>query len=223
VPDELLTVNAVARLWGTGLTAVLQTIQSGQLLSLDRGLLVAEGRFDVPLIRRSWLETLQGPTPGASRILRPESGEQVHSAFQVAYDFHSALDLEDSPGVFDCCSRTSRKNRSPEQLLAAWQAAGGHLHEMNAGIGTTVYSLAPLDAVAVRVIAETPALPRAVTGPAPITLLDVLPLVEEDGEWRVDLPLFERRAEWYQLLTSPAPDSDDESGPSDSSSTSSDS
>jgi len=78
--DELLSVNDVARLWGTGLEAVLSTISSGELPTLDRGLLIDEGRHDVPLIRRSWVYAVQQALPGFRRILRPEPGEPYHAA-----------------------------------------------------------------------------------------------------------------------------------------------
>lgn len=204
--DELLSVNDVARLWGTGLTAVVQSVESGQMLSLDRGLLIGEGRYDVPLIRRSWAESLQQDSPGAPRILDPPAGESFHPALETAFDFHKAFDLADAEGVFAASSAESRADRSRDDLLAVWQEAGSHLVEGNAGVGTTIYSLAPLDAAAARVMADAPALPRAVTKPTPATLIDVLPLVEEDGGWRVDLPLFERRHEWSYLVTSPPPD-----------------
>lgn len=208
--DPLLSVDAVARLWGTGLTAVLQSIESGQLRTLDRGLLVGEGRFDVPLIRSSWVESVQRESPGFSRIVRPEAGVSIHPAFDAALAFHSALDLGDAQGVFEWSSEASRQGRSPEQLLAAWAAVADHLHEGNAGIGTAIYSLAPLEAVAARVMEHTPAMPRAITAPTPATMLAALPLVEEESGWRVDLPLFERRDEWIQLLASPLPEAGDE-------------
>lgn len=205
--DELLSVNDVARLWGTGLTAVVQSVESGQLLTLDRGLLVAEGRYDVPLIRRSWAEALQQEGPGASRTLDPPAGQAFHPAFHTAFDFHKALQIGDAQGLFTASSGWSCAGRSPEDLLAAWQAVGSQLTPPNAGIGTTIYSLTPLDAVAARVIADAPALPRAITKPTPATLIDVLALVSESDSWRIDLPLFERRHEWSHLLTSPLPDS----------------
>ncbi|MGH2761118.1 MAG: hypothetical protein ACRDLD_00745 [Thermoleophilaceae bacterium] len=216
--DELLSVNDVARLWETGLTAVVQSIESGQLLSLDRGLLMREGRYDVPLIRRSWAESLQRDSPGASRTLDPPPGQPFHPAVETAFDFHKALDLGDAQGVFATSSEGSRAGRLPEDLLAAWQTAGSHLVQPNAGVGTTIYALTPLDAVAARVMADAPTLPRAVTKPTPATMIDALPLVSEDDGWRVDLPLFERRDEWSHLLTSPLPGSDGSPEPSGSSS-----
>lgn len=209
--DELLSVNDVARLWGTGLTAVAQSIESGQLLSLDRGLLIAEGRYDVPLIRRSWAAALQQDSPGASRTLAPPPGESFHPAVETAFDFHKALDLGDADGVFAASSAGSRAGRSPEDLLAAWRAAGSHLVQPNAGVGTTIYTLTPVEAVVARIMADAPALPRAATKPTPATMIDVLPLVLEGDRWQVDLSLFERRSEWSHLITSPLPDS--EAGP----------
>lgn len=204
--DELLSINELARAWGTGLTTIVALIQSGQLPSLDRGLLTAEGAYDVPMIRRSWSERLRRDSPAASRTLAPPPEGPFHPAFETAFNFHKAFDLNDGNGMFAASSAASREGRSPSDLLAAWESAAPHLRQQDAGVGTTIYSLAPIDAVAARVIADAPALPRAAFRPTPVTLLDALPLVYEGAEWRVDLPLFERREEWFHLLTSPLPD-----------------
>lgn len=206
--DDLLSVNDVARLWGTGLTAVARSVDVGEVLSLDRGLLIAEGRYDVPVIRRSWAEAPRRDSPGASRILHPPSEAAFHPAVETAFDFHKALDLDDAGGVSATSTAASCEGRTPDELLGQWQRVGSHLLQPDAGVGTTVYSLAPLDAVAARIIADAPALPRAVTKPTPATMIDALPLVLEEDSWRVDLPLFERREEWIHLLTSPPPDSE---------------
>ncbi len=205
--DELLSINEVARLWGTGLAAVLNSIQTGQLMSLDRGLLAAEARYDVPMIRRSWAEAPRQDSPGASRLLEAPAGEPSHPAAQVAFDFHKALDLGDAAKLYDTSSAESRGVGSREELLEAWRTVGGHLTQPNAGVGTAVYTLAPLGAVAARVFADAPTLPRAVTRSTPASLIDPLPLVLEGAGWKVDLPLFERRQEWSHLLTSSLVDS----------------
>jgi hypothetical protein len=216
-PDELLGVADVARLWGTGLAAVLRSIELGQLPTLDRGLLIAEGALDVPIIRRSWVERLQQDTPGASRVVDPPAGSDFHPAAKVAYDFHGALDSGDQEGLFEVCSSRSRSGRSPAELLDRWREVGSHLTQPGSGIGTTIYSLAPLAAVAARVFADTPAMPRAMRKPTPATLIDPIPLVLEGQVWRVDLQLFEQRAEWIHLLTLPLPGSEDAPGSSSSS------
>lgn len=211
--DDLLSVNDVARMWGTGLTVVVELVATSQLLSIDRGLLVSEGRYDVPLIRRSWAEGLQQGSEGAERTLPPPRGATVHPAVEVAVDFRAALEKQDAEAVLSLSSAASRAGRTPRDLLKAWQAAGGHLTQPRAGIGSTIYSLAPLDAVAARVVADAPALPRAVKKPTPVSLIDAVPFVLNNGEWRVDLPLFQRRDEWIHLLTSPLPEpSADDSG-----------
>ena len=169
-------MNDIARLWGTGLNAVVDSIESGLLPSIDRGLLIAERRYDVPLIRRSWLETIQRDSPGASRTLAPPLGEVVHPALEPALDFHKALDLGDAETVYAVSSPDSRAGRSPDQLLAAWLAAGPHLLDDNSGVGTTIYTLAPLDAVAARIFADAPTMPRAIARATPATMIDVLPL-----------------------------------------------
>lgn len=218
--DPLLSVHDLARLWGTGVTAVVQAVESGRVPSLDRGVLVAEGRYDVPLIRRSWAEALQEESPGALRRLDPPEGEAVHPAVRVAFEFHSALGEDDADRLFAASSSKSRGGRSPGELLAAWKAVGSHLLREDAGVGTAIYSLAPIEAVAARIFADAPKLPRALPRATPATLIDLLPLVRDEALWRVDLALFERRQELEltELLTSPPPSSDVSEGPPTSSS-----
>lgn len=214
--DELLSINEVARLWGTGLNIVVQLVEAEQLPSIDRGLLAMEGEYDIPLIRRSWAEALQRESPGASRTLPPPAGQVFHPAVEGAFDFHKALDLGDADGVFAASSRDSRENRTPDELLRAWQEQGSHLVQPGSGVGTTIYSLSPIEAVAARVMADAPTMPRAVTKVAPASMIDVLPLLFEDDVWRVDLNLFVKRSEWIQLLFSPLSGVD--GSPSDASS-----
>lgn len=203
--NELLSVNDIARLWGTGTDVVVQLVSSGELSSLDRGLLVAEGRYDVPVIRRSWAEALRNDSPGAGRILDSPAEDVFHPAFETAFEFHSALAEYDAEALYKLSSRQSRKGRDPDELLDVWVEVGSRMLEPRAGVGTAIYSLAPLDAAAARVLDQAPSVPRAVTKATPATLLGVLPLIEEEGSWRVDLPLFEKREEWHHLLTEPLP------------------
>ena len=208
--DKLLSVNDVARLWGTGLAIVVESIENGDLPSLDRGLVVAEGGYDIPLIRRSWAEALREPPAGSSRRLDPPEGETFHPGFEIAYEFHKALDLGEAKRVFYLSSAESRDGRTAPELLDAWHSP--HLFEQNAGVGSTLYSLEPFPAIAARIFAEAPALPRALTDWTRATFLDALPLVRDPDGWRLDLPLYERRDEWIHLLDSPLPDAADGSG-----------
>lgn len=214
--DPLLSVYDVARLWGSGLASVLRCIECDQLRSIDRGLLVSEGHYDIPLIRRSWAEAVQTDSPGASRRIDEEG--RFHPALEPAFDFHKALDLGDVDGVRAVSSVESRERfPSPGDLLQAWREVGGHLVQPGSGIGTAIYSLAPLDAVAARVMADAPAMPRAFSKPTPVSMLDALPLVLEGDRWWVDLPLFERRQDWLDSLTEPPPEPGGSSAPSDES------
>ena len=206
--DELLSINQVARLWGSGLQSVLERLATDDLRSLDRGLLVAEERHDVAMIRRSWAEALQHDSPAANRRL-DSGGSEPHPAAPVAYEFHKNLDLQDAEGVWRVSSVASQASRDPQQLLQVWLSVGAHLVAPGAGVGTAIYSLEPVKAVAARVFAETPALPRPFEKPTPAALIDAFPLVEEGTEWKVDLDLFEHRAEWIHLLSSPLPASED--------------
>ncbi len=142
-----------------------------------------------------------------------------HPAVRVALEFHGALSEDDADRLFAASSPQSRSGRSPRELLAAWKAVGSHLLREDAGVGTSIYSLAPIEAVAARIFADAPALPRALPRATPATLIDVLPLVRDGSVWRVDLALFERRQELrlVERLTSPPPSPGVSEGPPSSS------
>lgn len=203
--DPLLSVSQVARMWGTGLDIVGELVLSQTLPSLDRGELIAQGHLDVSLIRRSWAEFLRLDSYASDRILEPPGGERIHPAFQVALDVHSALDEGDADVLYRLSSGASCEGRDAAVLYARWMefTAGGF--PSDSGVGSTVYSLAPLPAVAARVFANAPKVPRALTQSAPARLIAILPLVEEKGEWKVDLPMFEGPVFLPEVLASPMP------------------
>lgn len=203
--DPLLSVAQVARIWGTGLDTVIDLVNSLTIPSLDRGELIAQGRLDVPLIRRSWAEALRIDGDSAGRILEPPDGEDAHPAFYVAFAVHSALDESNAEALFELSSQASREGNNPETLLARWMEINQGGYPSNSGVGSTIYSLAPLPAVAARVFADAPKVPRAVTQATPARLLAVLPFVEEEEEWKVDLPLYEGPVFLPELLTKPMP------------------
>lgn len=210
VEDPLLSVSEVARMWGTGLDIVVELVESRTLPSLDRGELIAKGRFDVPLIRRSWARfmNLDG-SDSSHRVVDPPPGENVHPAFPVALDVHSALDEGDAETLYRLSSRASRKDRDAEGLFARWMELTEGGLPSDSGVGSTIYTLAPLDALAARVFADAPKVPRAVEGPVPARLHAVFPLVEEAGDWKVDLPLFEGPAFLPDVLVSPLPEDEE--------------
>jgi hypothetical protein len=189
--DPLLSVSQIARLWGTGLEAVISLVNSDLLHSLDRGELIRQGHLDVPLIRASWAESIRTASDGAARILKPPEGEEIHPAVKAALDFHSALDTRDASALWAVSSGRSRQGRDAESLLERWLELTGGGFPSDSGVGSVIYSLAPLAAVGARVYADAPTLPRATMKPTPASLLAVLPLVWEHGTWRVDLPLYE--------------------------------
>ena len=210
--NELLSVNDVARVWGTGLSIVVDLIDRGDLPSLDRGLVVAEGKYDVPLIRRSWAAALREAPLGPTRRLSAPDGEVFHPAFEVAFEFHKALDLQDADRVFLLSSSDSQAGGTRDDVLDAWYSP--HLFEQNAGVGSVMHDLGPFPAVAACVYAEAPALPRALTDWTPAALVDALPLVYEPDGWRLDLPLYKRKDEWFHLLSAPPVEADDGSSTS---------
>lgn len=203
--DPLLSVTQVARMWGTGVNVVVGLVESMTLPSLDRGELITQGRLDVPLIRRSWAKFLNLDGSSAHRVIEPPEGESVHPAFYTAAEVHSALDEGDAEALYRLSSQASCLDRKPAHLYARWiECTEGGL-PTTSGVGSTIYSLAPLRAVGARVFADAPKVPRAVDGPVPGLLLAVLPLVEEEGQWKVDLPMFEGPAFLPDVLVSPLP------------------
>lgn len=204
--DPLLSVSQVARMWGTGLDIVVELVESMSLPTLDRGELISQGQLEVPLIRRSWAEFLSLDNDASARIVEPPEGERVHPAFIVALDVHSALDEGNAEALYRLSSKASQEGRDPEALYSRWieYTQGGF--PTNSGVGSTIYTLTPLSALAARVFADAPKVPRALTHSAPARLLAVLPLIEEKGEWKVDLPLFEGPAFLPEVLTSPLPE-----------------
>jgi hypothetical protein len=205
--DPLLSVTQVARLYGTGLRVVVSLVEQGVLPSLDGARLVSVGRLDVPLIRRSWAVALQKDSRGASRRLDDRDG--VHPAAEAALEFHAALDLNDAERVYELSSRASRHQRAPGQLLDEWRRELAHVFAEPSGIGTAVYSLAPRNAVVVRILGDPPPIPRAVTAPTPAWVLAIVPFVPEDDGWKADLPMYQDRNSWTPLLDTPMPQDDD--------------
>jgi hypothetical protein len=206
--DPLLSVSQIARIWGTGLEAVISLVDSGALPSLDRGELIRQGQLEVPLIRESWAEFMRMDSPGAERILAPPDGENLHPAVRRALALHAALEEGDSAFLWALSSLASRKGHSPESLLARWSELNHGGYPEGSGVGTTIYSLAPLPAVGARVFANAPKSPRTIDKPTPATLLAVLPFVWEN-DWVVDLPIYSGEATDLflpALLTTPPPE-----------------
>jgi hypothetical protein len=207
--DPLLSVSQIARYWGTGLDVVTSLVAAGALPSLDGGTLVRQDHLDIPLIRQSWAEFMRHDSDGAGRILRPPDGQAAHPAFQVSLDVVSALDKHDADGLWAHSSKRSQEGHTRKSLLARWTEINAGGYPEGSGVGSTIYSLAPLPAVGARIFANTPTIPRAVVKPTPATLIAVLPFVWEEGEWKVDLPLYagdESDVFLPTLLTSPAPE-----------------
>jgi hypothetical protein len=186
---------------------VIELVAEGRLATLDNGALIESGRLDVPVVRRSWATALQVPTDGGSRVLDPPEGQELHPAVEAAAEFHTALQVGDAEAAFALTSRSSRAGMDADTVLEAWYRLTGGKPPESAGIGTAIYSLAPLAAVAARVIADAPKVPRAMSRPTPARMLTPLPLVEENGEWKADLDLMEREDTWIDYLTQPMPQS----------------
>lgn len=203
--DPLMSAQQVARLYGTGINTVIKLVAEGHLPTLDKGKLVAAGRLDLPLIRRSWARSLQTPSDGAARIIQPPDGVEMHPAVAKALDFHSALAQRDPEAIASLSSAASSHGRTSAELLARWLEVTSGGFPDTSGVGSALYSLAPLSAVAARVIADAPSIPRATDRPTPALLVAVLPLVTENEDWKVDLPLFEDQQRLISLLGQPPP------------------
>lgn len=209
VDDPLLSVSQIAREWGTGLDVVITLVNSQTLPSLDRGELVRQGHLDIPLIRESWAEFMRSGSEDVGRILEPPEDDEVHPAANTALAVHSALDMGDAQELWNLSSSRSRAGHSPESLLARWTALNQGSFPPDSGVGSTVYSLAPVPAVGARIFANAPKIPRVVTRPTPATLIAVLPFVWEDGDWKVDLPLYagdDGDLFLPEILTKPVPE-----------------
>lgn len=204
--DPLMSVVQVARHFGVGNKTIATFVEQGLLPTLDRGRLVGEGRFDVPVIRLSWAEELAANTTPSPRLLDAGS-DAVRLAVRVAIDFHGAVSDGDSLTIFELSSGQTRASAggTVEAVAARWQQAVGSMMNPTTGVATGVFSLAPVAAVVLRVAHDAPAVPRLVNGPAPMLVATYLPLVPEAETWRVDYALWEQQAAIGAVLAQPVP------------------
>ena len=147
-------------------------------------------------------------SPGAERILAPPDGETLHPAVRRALALHTALEDGDAASTWALSSLASRKGHTRESLLERWSEVNHGGYPEGSGVGTTIYSLAPLSAVRARVFADAPKSPRTINKPTPATLLAVLLFVWEN-DWVVDLPIYSGEATDLflpALLTTPPPE-----------------
>jgi hypothetical protein len=204
--DRLMSVAQVARHYGVGVATIAKLVGSGTICSLDRGRLIGQGQFDVPLIRLSWAEAIRVDSPGASRRIDPDS-EALRGAVQTAVDFHAAVDESDAEAMFRLSSAATRASGGEADTVAArWREAVGNVMNSGTGVATGAYSLAPLQAIAMRVVYDAPAIPTVYTKPTPLFAATLLPLVPEDGEWRVDFDLWQQQEMMQSLLGQPLPE-----------------
>lgn len=201
--DRLLSVTQVARYYGVGVATISGLVVDSTVASLDRGRLVAAGRFDIPLIRRSWADAIRVNSPGASRRIDPD--QLMGPAARSAYDFHSAIDLKDSAAIYKLSSAATQAWGNQAAVVERWHDAVGDLMNSSTGVASGVYTLAPLEAVAVRIVYDAPKVPTVFTRPTPLKVATVLPLVEEDGAWKVDFALWEEQDRLQELLNQPLP------------------
>jgi hypothetical protein len=203
----LLSVEDIALRWGTGSDVVARLVGDGTIPSLDMGLLAREGRTDVPVVRAEWAESVRVDSPGAVRRVDDPWGEHLHPAASTALDFHQAMSEGDADAVYALSSRASRSlGGTPEQLLETWLDCLGDGFSRRTGITTGVYLLTPHQGVGVRLTDTVPAAPERFELPTPVNLVGVIPLIEEDGVWRVDLVTARLDEDLGVLITTAPPD-----------------
>jgi len=203
--DQLLSVIQIARRFGTGINTIVTLVQAGTLPSLDRGRLIAQKRFDVPLIRPSWVESLQFDVPGKHRRISSASKE-VRNAIQAAIDFHYAVSTNDVEAMFRLSSAaTVASADGPQELAARWRAGLGEMMNPSTGIATETFSLAPLDALVLWVVYDAPGVPTVSATQKPMVIATFLPLVRESDSWKVDLGLWSDQESLKLLLSQPLP------------------
>ena len=197
--NPLLTISDVARRMGMSEKSAARLISSGVIRSLDRGLLAQSGRYDVPVVRESWLHDVEEELDerGTSRIDPHAQG--FHPAVQIVLAFLDALKQRDADAAHALSSaRTRALYPERRNLLRDWRSQIGRSVLGKAAVATAAYPL-PIDqAVAVRLMGDPLPFTIKVVKPAVFMAVAVLPLIPEEESWRLDLPLYQRRAEWLQ-------------------------
>jgi hypothetical protein len=205
--DPLLSVIDVARRWQVDQNTVAGLVADQQIDSLDGGEIVRHGRFDVPCLRASWAEQVRVDSPGAVRRIDQEYAHEAHPAAQIGFRFQIAVQGRDVETVWQLSTEGSREMAgSPDALLNRWIDALGPAAGPNTSFTTGVYRLTPYPGVGARIMIGTLPMALRVSMPTPMTLAGIIPLIEDDGEWRANLAVAELDVSWGPLLASAPPE-----------------
>lgn len=187
---------------GVSPNVVVYHVGAGDLVSLDEGRLVGQGLNDVPVIRESELARLRAAWDelhSADRdldVVYPEAMDG-HQGLVSASLFLMALQDKDAGGAFSLSTRASQLHfEKPRTLLRWWQEHLGGSSLVSTGVSRAVYTLPDHDAIAVRFVSDKS--PSGVTRRYSTIVPAATPvaLVAEDGKWKLDQALQERRSEW---------------------------
>lgn len=197
-PDPLLSIIEVARHIGHTVEATAELVAQENIPSVDGGQLATRGRFDVGVVRRSRL--LEAEASWASGLTkRIDIGEDtedgLHPAAVSALAFLEAVEKRnDAQVAFLSTERTRARAESDRQLRRLWKRELGSEVLKKAGLASGVYPY-PNEpgAVILRLVWNPAPVSYVVRKAVPLNSPKRLPLIEEDGVYRVDLPLFERQ------------------------------
>jgi hypothetical protein len=195
--NPLLSIREVARQLDLGVEAAAEVIARGSIPSIDGGQLAEQGRYDVPVVRRSRLEQLREQWDselGQSTRIDSDVEEGLHPAAVSAISFLYAVSEGLKDGVFALSSARTRETAdSAKELTRIWKQRIGREALRKGGIASGVYPYPEENAVIIRVVKDPGPISFRVERMTMMPLYTLLPLVEEEGVWRADLPLFEQQ------------------------------
>ena len=197
-PDPLLSVIEVARQIGHGVEATAELVAQGSIPSVDGGQLAERGRFNIGVVRKSRL--LETEAAWANALAdQPQvtkgTEDGIHPAVMSALAFLDAVRTgNDDQVVFLSTERTRERATSSRQLRRLWKRAFGSKLLKEAGLATGVYPYPDEpQTVILRLISKPAPVSYIVEKATQINSPKRLPLIEEEGVYRLDLPLFERQ------------------------------
>jgi len=203
IDNRLLSVEQVSRKLGTTPQAVARLIFNGVLASLDEGLLVGEGRYDVPAIRESVVLALLDDLRARSFIepqpIRPTTYDNELPSL-AAFKFVIALRERNFDAAWDLSSSASRvQNRNPASLAEWWIDHLGVDQASEPSVATGMYPIP--GGLAVMYLPDSVPFAGRTRQPHP-EYMAPMALKWEDGRWVADQPLQARRADWIDYVLS---------------------
>ncbi len=109
----------------------------------------------------------------------------------------NALEAKDASSVWQVSSAATRALASDERgAVTLWLQHLQPAIARNFGIASVGYLIGDGDGVGIRLVEEPLPLTQVMSKPTSMMAWGAVPFVEEDGEWRADLPLFLRYDEW---------------------------